>query len=1388
MEKMTTTLSAVMCAGAVTTGCVLTSCGADGTLVSSGAPAAYRWTRPDVWREASVPGGVGSTITLGDSTVMPNQISLDTNAVVGAIVVPSDIKTFTDIRIIKAGAIVPKSDGEAPVLNGKGLARYDNYLTFDNGDSAARLTSECTDKYGRVEIVPPIRLASPLAVSMDYEQLRPVLAPENPSNYAKLFDNCGWWANFLLCGKISDADGQAHAVTFDGGSRSGGLLLACPDNDFAGDITVVRGILRAYDPLHEPGHAGTPFGKGAKTIAATSGSSVVDLGGYVMGESQTLRLSGKPSVCLGTLINLQADPGRTSARWLGAVEISGATAIGGSLDYKDGSAEQEVIGIGGSFAVDGPVTGDGSIEILGHHTVEFSNPYNDYSGDTTLSSGAFRLTKGAKIGRTGRLVFNGGVYKVERDDDVDLSSFTVVANDKIRIDVDEGVTYMLAHPLNASDCDIVVTGRGKLVLTQPVVCRDVYLEGGELVLEYGQDVNASEILTCMAPVANGAAHGIFCYGNSRVTVRGNTCWGANLARTTIHQIPTVVAPVGHTGTLANESTARLRSLSYNHKELGVLSFEDPNNLGLQTTYEANGGTSRGLSTGGHPFVASPLAVCNRMTWLYYTKANDADGCRIASGYPDENYISEWSHWSKGPEEEWSGSYGLVDVKESMLNPDAARVCGLMRFNTPVNGDPDTAAEMVLTLTGDNILKGGGILVTPNMGKTTVRITGGALKCGSFGGSATRAYVFYNFNTNAALIIESDLPQSSDGTAGIYLRGPGKIVLAGSNSFSQGVYAHDGEVEIKDAGAFGTAYGITLNGATLAVRHSVDLTGKQLTLYPAGGGISVPKECTLTSPNAVVTYGGGRFWKKGAGEARLKGFDIKNRASFLPGTFAARYAYDVRVEEGRFGPVDPQMYAFEFFQTYNGGYQPFGHRSVIVLLGDGAELVGGGLMCSNPDYVDGSVNYLFGKCRQSEVGARIRYRIDDGATVRFDALGVSMTMDNVKNEMTTGESNGEERPMGFISGTNCTVEVYDSTKTPGVTINYAGMLLERFFGRFVSSVPAKSAETGAACGCGLLLPHAAFEVPSGTTTQFRHVYPDAERLSVARLAGTGVLSVSPASLPATFYSVENPNRGDVLYVGEDSSNENVFDGTLQLQMASASVRSWLVGSGCLVKVGSNRLKLTNGANVFEAATTIMDGSIAVGADGALGKADVIVGGHDTPASATVSLVADGAAELSNALYVPSSSPASARPTVGGEQTVEFTGAVKAFRPFALYAGSGATVTFSGALEGVKSYSLAGTGTVKVGSSFANGLTAWTGGTLDVDGDYVIETGAILDVSGATLDRHCEYDVLVADSISGKFTLRGLDEAAGGWKLSRRTMSDGREGLVLCRTKGMMVILR
>ena len=45
MEKMTTTLSAVMCAGAVTTGCVLTSCGADGTLVSSGAPA--RWRRFD---------------------------------------------------------------------------------------------------------------------------------------------------------------------------------------------------------------------------------------------------------------------------------------------------------------------------------------------------------------------------------------------------------------------------------------------------------------------------------------------------------------------------------------------------------------------------------------------------------------------------------------------------------------------------------------------------------------------------------------------------------------------------------------------------------------------------------------------------------------------------------------------------------------------------------------------------------------------------------------------------------------------------------------------------------------------------------------------------------------------------------------------------------------------------------------------------------------------------------------------------------------------------------------------------------------------------------------------------------------------------------------------
>jgi autotransporter-associated beta strand protein len=172
-----------------------------------------------------------------------------------------------------------------------------------------------------------------------------------------------------------------------------------------------------------------------------------------------------------------------------------------------------------------------------------------------------------------------------------------------------------------------------------------------------------------------------------------------------------------------------------------------------------------------------------------------------------------------------------------------------------------AAARTLALSGTNSIGAsgiGGILVTPAVGANLSRITGGAIGKGNLGNQADEI-IINQFNTQAALQIDSNIVQVGGNRMNIAKNGAGTLILTGNANF--GAVLSSGKIDL-NAGTiqFGDGTGGTFN-----------FTDFQWFSYQPGTTVSVAAGGTATLPAFSGDYQrGSTLTVDVAANARLNG--------------------------------------------------------------------------------------------------------------------------------------------------------------------------------------------------------------------------------------------------------------------------------------------------------------------------------------------------------------------------------------------------------------------------------------------------------------------------------------------------------------------------------------
>ncbi len=173
-------------------------------------------------------------------------------------------------------------------------------------------------------------------------------------------------------------------------------------------------------------------------------------------------------------------------------------------------------------------------------------------------------------------------------------------------------------------------------------------------------------------------------------------------------------------------------------------------------------------------------------------------------------------------------------------------------------------------------------------------------------------------------------------------------------------------------------------------------------------------------------------------------------------------------------------------------------------------------------------------------------------------------------------------------------------------------------------------------------------------------------------------------------------------------------TISVRNAASTISSNLGGTAGLLKAGDGTLTLT-GSSTYTGPTTIGAGTIAVSGSGSL------------PSSTAVTISAVGAA-------LDISGISGSTTTVGSIAGINGAAVVLGAKTITA-GGDNSSTTFAGGIIGTGGFTKAGSGTLTLtGSSFYQGATTVTGGTLALTGDGRLPSTSLVDtaVSGARFD--------------------------------------------------------
>jgi fibronectin-binding autotransporter adhesin len=368
------------------------------------------------------------------------------------------------------------------------------------------------------------------------------------------------------------------------------------------------------------------------------------------------------------------------------------------------------------------IGGAGTVIKSGPGTMIFSAA-NTYTGTTTVTGGTLQIGSGAtgsildasNIADSGTVAFNRSNAYTYLGVISGTGGVTNIGAGPIVLG--GANTYSGVTTVNAGTMTVAGSGisAGGLVLNA----------GGTLNLDFNQAAaNPSGIVAASAPVT---------FAGGTLNVIGNAASTQTLG---------AVTATGGSSTLNASGNVTLTLGQLSHSGGGVLNFVLP---GGTTTVKTTGATVGGIVGG----------------WALTTNGTTPTFVAV-DGSGNLSPLTTFST------DTWNGSNVSVTGSSSQAG---SAVANSLYFNT--------AGANTVTLSGNNIVTSGGILMTTNVGAANTVITGGSLAGAT---AANGGDLIVHQNNTGSLTIASDIIDNG-GPTGLTKLGAGALVLGGANTYS-----------------------------------------------------------------------------------------------------------------------------------------------------------------------------------------------------------------------------------------------------------------------------------------------------------------------------------------------------------------------------------------------------------------------------------------------------------------------------------------------------------------------------------------------------------------------------------------------------------------------------
>lgn len=787
---------------------------------------------------------------------------------------------------------------------------------------------------------------------------------------------------------------------------------------------------------------------------------------------------------------------------------------------------------------DGTVGGTGVVQQLGSGMVTLTADHN-YTGATTIASGALRLGDGGLGGSVAGDVADNGVLIFDRAQNLSYGGVVSGTGNVVK----QG-TNMLTLTGDSSYAGTTTVASGTLSVTGRIASSATQVDSGARLQGTGR-VDSNVTVADNGQLAPGASVGTLTIGGSLLL---------NPASQLDYE-------------LGNPLSANDRIDVGSHLTLdGVLNISDAGGFstGVYRIFNYGGTlTNNGLGFGILPFGVSPANIQvqtnipNQVNLIVVTPSGFGlqfwDGARTTGNGVIEGGDGVWNN----VDTHWSSADGTVN---------AAWGNGFAVFQgaagTVTVADDVTSTGMQFITDGYHVISGGGrVLAEPAL---QIRVDG-----------------------TATATVDAPIADGAGGAAVLTKTGAGTLVLGGVNTYSGGTVVDGGVLSLQADAALGASGSdVTLANGTLQTTASFE-SSRPLVLGGAGGTLTPMAGTTLTWTGQIS--GAGNLHKSGLGTLALAGSN-----SFVGDVVMSGGVVEVGADSG-FGNAGNGLYldggtlrwsnSFDVATSHElllgpmgGQFDTHGHTSTLAQAIEGVggltKAGDGTLILVGSNTYTGGTTVAGGTLQVGAGGTTGRVLgdiIDNGVLVanRSDAITFYGVV--------SGTGRFEQRGPGVLTVTG------DNTYTGGTLISAGTLQLGD--GGTIGSVVGNIVNNSE-----LIFDHSNSQWFEGQISGTGHVTKrDTNTLTwTGDQTYTGGTLIEDGTLMIGNGGTTGSLQGDVVNGGTlvfDRSNDATYGGSVS-------------GTGALVKQGAGALHL-DGVSTFTGGTTIEAGVLSIASDAALG---------------------------------------------------------------------------------------------------------------------------------------------------------------------------------------------